>query len=512
MSLLGFAGQAVYIGQGRLDDTGLVVRYPQEVYYNGAMRRTDWSVKSILQDFFSSGRPGWAGGGGGIPSDYRNRLSLGSMSLLSRVYNVIPLGDVEFQQATLADALDDIIGRIGTISFREVPDGNGSRLEFFELGDPNASTKRIIVAREGENVSDVGANVQAIGHTEEGGEVRNRVVALGARRKFVVSVFSNGTAGSRLEKAWDTSLEAGVLANPESAKRGEGADAIRTEFSEEKAFVFRRFRLPECLRRLEIDQDNAVELSNGTRLPIQVFTFPRVYTIDGSTGAVTSTAGASPVLLEGVEFDFANGYVTLREPAINIVSSDVDGNGNIADVNEAAIVGVTLTVNGERLKWDSDVRSGSGLDLDGIDTSGLIQPFVNEGFEFRQLTNIGFPVEDLAGNEYTFTAFYYLEGSGWQTYQVGPLVMADDTVDLQNFGQAALRENERVRSPYAVTIPYYSTAYRIGDMISIRGQADYVDDTHQVLSMTWNLGHDHDTVIGTDNGVPMIASQVLGQG
>lgn len=511
-SLLPFAGSKVYIGQDNIDETALAVRYPGEVVYNGQRRVTGWNVKEILKDFFSGGLPTWRGGGGGIPSDYRSQLSLGSMSLLSRSYNIVPIGDLEFSEATLNDALEQLTGIVGTVTFREVPDGSGSRLEFFEIADPQASAKRLTIARPGESISAVSANVMGMDHTEEVTDTTNRVIALGARRKFTISVLTNHSAGQRLEKAWTASLEAGVLANPESAKRTKGGESIRSEFSEAKALVFRRYRLPECVRRYLVDQDNAVELSNGTRLPIQVFKYPRVLAVNTSTGAITNSGeSATPELLEGTEFDFENGYFTLRDPAVNLSARSIDGSGNISDSYVEATVGITITVNGERLKYDSGVRSSNGLELNGIDSSGLSVAHVNESFAFRQLTNAGYPLKDFAGNEYSYPVAIYLEGTGWVSY-TNATIQQNDEAALRNFGNAAVRENEGVSSPYSVRIPYFSTAYRVGDVVSISGQNDYDADVHQVLSVAWNLTNDHGTVLSTDNGVPLIASQILGGG
>jgi hypothetical protein len=510
VSLLGLA-DTVYLGQGDLAND-MAVEYPARALYRGELRETGWTVATVLRDIFSGNPRTWKGGGGRLPSGWRSLLKLGSLAVLGSSYNDVPLGDLLFRQATLRDALDQLLGLVGSVTFRERFAGNLTYLDFFELADPSAPIKTVVVARAGETAQN--SNVLEIAHEEGADAVRTRVIALGDRRRFTISIDTDHPTAP-LEKGWNPALEAEVLANPEGAKRGveSGAagDQSRSEFSEERAKVFRRFLLPDCMRRLMIEKDLAVELSDGSRLALQVWKFPRVLAYNPVTDAWSSTAAEAPVLLEGTQFDLENGYFVLKSPAVNLVSSSADEAGKIVDLYEPAVVGLTLSVAGPRLVFDTGVRR-NGLNFQGIDGDGLVEAVTNESFGYKQFSNVGFPFEDSDGDEHVFDgAWVYLDGDGW-TYYDGQIVTQDDESIFRRFAQAALREKNTVRTTYNVTTPYWTSAYRLGDRIRVVGQSDFVFGTHQILSLSYDLTNDHSTTLSTDSSVPLIANQVLEDG
>jgi hypothetical protein len=509
VTFIGLADK-VYVGQGD-DPEDMSVEYPAAAVWRGVMQPTGWTVASVLRDIFSASTKTWRGGGGKLPTGWRNRLKLGSLAVLGSTYNEVPLGDLVFRQTTLRDALEQLVGLVGTVSFKERFEGNDTYLDFFELGDPGAPLKRVIVARSGEDAS--GSNVLDIDHEESADQVTTRIIALGDRRKFTVSCTTEHSTAP-LERSWDPLLEATVLANPEAAKRGvESGDALdetRQEFSEDLAHVFRRYLLPDCLRRLIIEKDLAVELSDGSRLAMQVWKIPRVVTYNAVTDEHESTLGTVPVLLEGTQFDLENGLFVLKAPAINLVSS-VESGGDVVDTYEEAVVGITLTAAAARLVHDTGVRL-NGMSFDGIDNDGLVDVFVNESFRFSQITNEGFPFVDGDGIGHVYDeAWLYIEGTGW-TLEDAALVTQDDEAVLAEFAKAALREKNSVRANYSVTTPFWTPAYALGDRIRVVGQDDAQEGTHQVMSVGYNLTNDHGTTISTDSSVPLTANQILEEG
>jgi hypothetical protein len=498
-SLIAMA-DSVYLGQGDLGTNDGVVRYPVTALRDGVREVTGWNVRGILRDIFgASSGPDWRGGGGSLPSGWRSRLKLGSLAALASSYNDISLGDIVFQQATLAGALDQLLGLVGTVSFRERFVGVQTYLEFFELGDPGAPVRTVKVARLGESAQ--GSNVLSISHEEAAEDVKTRLIGMGDRRKLVISVTTDH-ATAPLVPDWDPALEAEVLANPEAVKRGGGGGAeVRTEFEEALAGVFRRFRLPAVLRGLEIDGDNAVELSDGSKLGIQVFKSGRDLSYDAGSQSWTSELSAAPVLLEGVEFDLANGVFTLKEPAINLESTSLGPDNKPLDVWAPAVVGVTLTVLGPRLIHDTGARDNT-MKLTGIANDGLAEVFVNESFGYRALGgSIG---EDEFGA-------ILLVGGGWEIYPA-PLVLQDDRDALREFVEAALREKRDVRTAYSITTPFWTPGPLLGERIEVVGQNDFSYGTHQVLSLAYDLSDDHSTTFSTDSSVPLTASDVLGGG
>jgi hypothetical protein len=496
-------GENVYIGQNWGAEQDFQVDYPREVFYQGAFRETGWSVRSILRDIWSGNRRTWKGGGGSLPTAWRNRLALGSLEVLQSAYNDVTLGDIVFRQTTLTSALEELLGLVGTVSFRERFVGDTAYLDFFELADPRAPVREVRVARELESIS-AGANVLTISHEESLEDVKTRLIGLGARRQFVVSATTYHPTAP-LEKVWDSELEAAVLANPQEAKKSEQQGQ---EGSEEQAQVFRRYRLPECLRRLLLERENAIELNDGTRLAIQVWKWPvaLVYTTEDGW---TSTPGEAPTLLEGTQFDLANGLFTLRAPAINLVGSELGADNVPVDDYEEAHVGVTLTVGGGRIAHDTGVVE-NGATLDGVGAVGLVEIIENESFGFRKIGAAA--LEDLAGDPHEFLdTWVYIEGEGWTLYEVAE-VLQDDERAFRDFVDMALREKNTPRSAYQVTTPFWTPAYRLGDAIRVTGQRDFRASTHQVLSLSYNLSNDHSTTFGTDSQVPMVASDILGGG
>lgn len=585
-SALGWADR-VYLGQDWAAETNLVVRYPADYWDGAAWVAAGWTPKEILKDWFSGNEATAKGGGGSLPNGWRTRLKLGSLAVLGRAFNEIDLGGLEFQQATLRDALDQMLERIGTVGIRERFDSNDCILDFFELADAGAPAQQVVVARRGESI--LGSNVLDIVHERGEVDVRTRLMVMGDRRRYTVSV-STEHPTAPLERAWDPVHEQQVLDYPDgevdgalaiaswsgngthvtvvttgehgvtlpmrvsisgagdingtyaltsaggtsltfaSTVTGSGASGgvvvpedrgIVVEYQPPKAFVFRRFRLPECLRRLRVEQDIPLDLSDGTRPRMQVWKFPRTYVWDEEAGEYTSAASTTPELITGWEYDPATGYITLGKPATNLVGTVVaeepDETGTLQAVShdtfEGAVVGVTLTVAAERLMHDTGVRANS-MDMDGIGDQGLVEAIVNEQFGFHQITNVGAAFADGAGGEHTFPTCFVLlgeEGGVW-SYWPAAEVTRDDEENLIAVAEAALREKNPVRENYTVTIPWATWAHRIGDRIEIVGQDDFSFGTHQVMTISHSLGRNHQSSISTDTAVPTVASEILGEG
>ncbi len=498
----------VYLAQDRASE-GMEILYPARARKNGVETETGWTLKSILYDIWSAPRaPTWRGGGGGLPSDWRAKLKIGNLTVLDRSWNRFPIGDLSFSQATLRDALDQILGIAGTVTCREeFRVGGQTWLQFYEVADPWLPMLDLTVAQAGASI--LGSNVAQITHEEGAEEAITRLIALGDRRQFVVSIRTDSAAGALIPD-WNAALESTVLANPECGRRGaeSGAagDQSRNEFTEARARVFRCFKLPECVRRLWIGRDNALELSDGSRVAIQVWKWPRKLTWDTGTSAWVSELAAAPVLLEGAAIDTERLTLTLKKPAINMVGASVDGAGNILDEYEAAIVGITITVGGDRLHHDTGVRA-NGLDLDGIANSGLVETVRNESFRFVQMTNEGYPFVGVTYGD----AWVYVDGTGWVHY-VGATAIEDDSASLRDFAEMALYEKNRVRAKYSVGTPGYTGAYRLGDRIRIVGQADAQYGVHQIAQRSIDLTRNHAISISTDNSLPLVASEILGSG
>lgn len=505
-SITGLLG-SVYVGQAYMALHGGVVEYPQRALRDGVMTTTGWTAKGIIRDLFDGGVPTWRGGGGRIAAGWTGQVKLGNLSALDDAFNSVVLGDVAFRHVSAAEALEDLLGRIGTISFAERFSGGTVYLDFFELGDPGAPTRSVRVVRPGASVA--GTNVLAMTHEESVAEMRNRIIAVGDRRKLVVSATTFHTTAP-LEKLWNSAHEAAVLASPARGTVPSQEGVNPGEWFPGAENVFRRYRLPECLRRQVIDSANAVELSDGSVLPIQFWKLGLDLSYDAELGYWTSVAATVPTLLQGCSLDLQTGVVMLKDQAINLEESFVDEDNNPIDVWVEAEIGVTLTVSGPRLIWDTGVTDGE-VSLLGIAADGLAEVFNNDSFAFRQLGTGDWPLADSRGVTHTFDATYTLAGNEW-LITLGANVLQDDGVALAQYAELAVRERGRPRTSYSITTPFWTPGYRIGDRIDVVGQDDFVARGHQIASVTYDLTHDHSTTISTSTDVPMIASQVLGEG
>lgn len=503
-SVIGLAG-AVYVGQAWIARHGGVVEYPQLALRDGVLAATGWTVKSILRDIFDGGAPTWRGGGGAIPAGWAARIRLGDLGTLDDAFNAVVVGDVEFRQASLAEALEDLLGRIGTVAFRERFSGGTTYLDFFEIGDPGAPVRTVRAVRPGAAIA--GTNVLTMVHEDSVEEMRNRVIALGAARKLVISVTTEHETAP-LERLWNTAHEAAVLASPARGTVPSQAGVNPGEWVPGYENVFRRYRLPECVRRRLIDQANAVELSDGSTVPIQIWKRGLDLEFDAETGYWVSEAAAAPTMLQGASLNIQTGVIELRDQAINLEESFVDTDNNPIDVWVEAVVGVTLTVNGPRLGHDTGL-SGDEVDLAGIGTDGLAEIFANESFGFRQLGTGDWPLEDSRGETHAFDTTTMLVGNEW-VITVGADVLQDDEAALAQYAELAARERGRVRAGYQVQTPFFQPGYRVGDRIDLVGQDDFVARGHQIGSITHDLTNDHGTAISTSTDIPMVASQVLG--
>lgn len=504
----------VYLGQ-ELDGGSCVVDY------------TGRTCTSILRDIFNRT----------LPSQWRSKLDLG---LIDEAANEAPVGDIVFRQATLRAALDQVLGLVGTLSVRESFRAGGKAvLEVFKLADESAPVRRCVVARPDAAIA--GTNILTVEHNEALDDVRTRLIGMGDFRKYVLSV-TTAHPTHPLQKLWQERLEPCVLAAPDGEADGSG---VQPHFYDGQQFVFRRYGLPECLREYHFDSDNAIETTDGSvdadgvpvtkRLAIQVWKYGRTL-VQNADGTWTSTANDTPELIDGADLHLDQGFFLLKKPAVNlsastvgsaaVVTSDpsepideedpdpppdppdpvVESKFRIIDTYVEAVVGITLTVVGDRLQHDTE--ADADFAVEGIETDGLTEIVVNDSFKFAQVTNDNEPI---GGVE--FDCAYYLEGDGWVLATEAPATaLADDTENLRTFTEAALAEKNKVRATYTITTPYATNEFKVGDRVEIVGQSDFEYGTHQILSVAHTLGHDHSTTISTDNAVPMTSNEILSSG
>ncbi len=481
----------VYIGQADIDDNSLYVYYPEYAYENGVYKETGWNIKTCLRDVFNSSLRTWKGGGGSIPSQYRSKLQLGSLSVLNSKWNNVKIAS-EYKNTTLRSFLDDILRASGYIRFSEEFRSSGDTvLKFFELASYTNNTKTMKIASRGECIR--GSNIQDLEYSESLDGVINRCTVLGDYQRYMISL-TLGNGG--LIKGWNTALESSVLSDPESAQ---GGQEVTGSTSKEKQRVFREYDLNPIFKKYNIDKENFLDVTSG-KLPIQVLKYGIAsYSHDTTTGTTTMTISSTPnELITGFELDVDSLKLKLNEPAINHKSRSLVS-GVVTDVYEEALIALTITIRGKQLIYDTGTKS-SPYNLTGISSDGLNEVIGPLPFRYEQYTNKGFPID---GVEYN--CVYYTSTTGFVT-KTSQDVYIDQTKDLENAGNIFLFEKSQIKTTYDITIPYYTKSYEVGDRLIIQGPRDFNYYPHVINNISWDLTEEHKTYIRTDSNEPEVAS------
>jgi hypothetical protein len=513
----------VYIGQANFNNNALEVFYPKIALYNGAYKKTNWTTISILRDWFGSSLKTWRGGGGSIPSQYRHMLSLGDTSVLSSVYNTVPFGDLEFKQISLKDGLDKLLSDIGTVSFIERFRGYKTYLDFFELASPYSPIRDFYICPS-PNSSAIGTNVISLSKSESIEDMVNRIICVGDRRKFVVTL----SRASHMTGLWDDSLNNDVLQNPSGTIQAGGTslDETSQEYWRKRNLVFKKYQIPIAFQNVVIDEQNAItetDLNDTTKesaLPIQIFAYkhkyvfasnlksvlsevdcPEVYAVPGDVPGYYAVALTEPKMLESVTFDAKKGIILFSQPNVYPAVSFVNGNNLPVEIYKESNFFITFTYNGSRIIYDTKLRS-NGVYIDNIQSDGKTE-VIDVSFGYIQYGNTNYPLD---GQTYS-TCIFQLSDGTW--YDGSDLIAQDDTAALKYYAEVALQEKGRKKNAYNIVTPNLFIGPRIGDRIRVIGEDTFYGNTNQITSMTYNLSADHGTSITTDSGVPMTASTIL---
>jgi hypothetical protein len=486
-SVLGFADDIYLIKDN--NETRFEIKYTKIAPRDNEIKLTNWDIKQILRDIFSSSLSTWRGGGANIPSNYRSILKLGNMSVFNSVYNKIKLDDIEFKQQTLKEVLDYLLDLLQTVSIRERFEGNICYLDFFELGNMQGSKDMRIAANA--NASAKGTNILNISKSETIDATKDRVKVVGDQIKHIISI--------EMIKDWDESLEADVLKNPEgNLSEGEiSYSALQSRYWQRREKVFRNYKLPLIFKNYQIDDNLPITKINGEQLPI--FIFKKAYKPKFNT--LTSEFEAEDLetfeLVANGQFDPINLSVILDKPNVYLSRGWVDDQNKPREEYTANKLYITFCYNDGRLAYDSGTKSNN------IKTPfDRVQLIEASSFKYIQYGNAGNPAGDI---EIPF-CYLFDEVNGWQLIEDS--VYIDDIGDLELYADIALSELNRKKEAYNISTPFYTNAYRAGDNIIINGEQSG-GKIHQIISINHNLGADHGSQIITDNSVPNIASNVL---
>lgn len=527
----------VYIGDGCTPITQYA-HYPTYAFRNGILRPTKWLASEILRDFTTSrAKKSWRGGGGTLPSQHISVLKFGDLSMLNK-----EVGEVTFDGITLKSALQEIVAKVGNVGYREVADYNGVKIEFYQLtgGAASKNVKNIRVATQGESCGN--SNVAEISSEFSNVDVKTRIIAMGARIQYVLSAIwhpwleAEETA-NHLIPAWNRNLETYALQDPEQVKEpyqheaqavaikdsdllinretepeeeeeSESASASApaqtmavVEEEEQEAIlknVFTRFKLPNLiLENIQyITNEIPIEIAGEQCKPVAIkWTVPLVWS-DAQKGYIADIeAPLTPVAIGDYTLDVNSGFITIGEPAICIYSQVVNADAETVTTYIPCPISITLCFAGERLMHDTG-QVYSDARWYPLGRHGLVSRIDNESFQKVMLGDNAFPQT-------------YLYNGNSVIVTPAPSVYRDDSKTLKQLAEKVLDESNDERRTYSITLPYFDSSFRIGDLISLQGVSDYDFGAHTICTINHNLTQQHSTTISTDNSAPLINSNLF---
>lgn len=440
----------------------LCPRYPRLSAMRNGIRRPLWHPRDILYDLIS-----------GLPSYWSQAVALGMTDALrEEPYKTRGLVEWDFTAVSVLEAIETIVSAWGDVTFVERYTGTGLPrvyLDFYRIGESGGRGRKVVSLLACGSSSQIG--VEEIGGTTEVVDRVDRVILVGAPYRVMITAWTGDeVAARRLRKGWVTKLvtivqtywddtinqpvsrtvtktnEEWVLDDPDYGRRGSDL------FHPDCEYVFRRYKLPECLlsEGLRIESDNAVRQlqedpadNDPKRLGRQVFktrltystrrtdyeiaqqlleaghlTSSYGYDCGGEYGygyGYESTAGFRLLNLSQVDLvgevipddigggqsvvpleliDGAtisdDGTVLLSEPAINVIYKGYCGNKEQI-IRAEADVAVTITIAHEqRLTVDTGQPpyQPGRLSLVGQDGS-ILSDSKPEDWEYSQVTTLG---------------------------------------------------------------------------------------------------------------------------
>jgi hypothetical protein len=506
----------VYVGQGAGVGT---VRYPRYDRYTGA--ETGWTLDGIIQDLFASGV---------LPDAWRGKVRLGSLDGARRAGQRIQMPDITFRAASYGAALRKLLELAPDVWVRERYGPTITYLDFGQFGRP--AGLRTLRAPTATEQTAGGAMLAASEMDSDNSQIVSRVVGFGAG---VETMLTTGTvdppppwpavSAAYLEPDWGdaspyplglgeslTPAEQDVLDYPDLANLSKpGYNPLYSQ-------IFRRFRLPECLRTLDVQGNNTAIDGSGQRVKLQVFGERRTYDerLDGEgkpTGAFDGTVDPSGFDLLNFSFDNRSKILTLHDPAIAAGSYEWSETLKRAGaVNVRRNIWITLTVKEDEqnaLKFDTGTLGNIGYP--GFGTEGIVFSFNNPQLEYRQVGSVAGQFRDSTGAGFGFGALWVDSWDGtW--YSVGidaPMVIRNDAPWLAQLCNSYLAERLRRRRTFLLNLDGMLFGLLPGDGVRLLNVgAD--GDQFTVLGIYWRMtGGRFGTEILLSNEVPGVADSVF---
>lgn len=499
----------VFVGQ----DLGLGrVVFPRE---DEAGRRTSWGLASVLRWLFAEEV---------LSANWRALVGLGSVAAVEAAEDGVFFPELTFTAGdTYLEALRTVHALAGRVVMRErYTNGGKVLLDWVPVNDRAGAVRRIqapteVLGPEG------GATALEVRVRRDSRGCVNRVVGYGRNRETMVTCTTSALAwGERMTPAWTgasaygadlgvdpstlTAAEAAVLANPDLATPG------RPAFREDYQWIFRRFKLPESLRRHTIQGANVLADDDGRLLPVQYFRERYEYTANPEAGvdARGSVSASAFELLNGGKIT-EDGYVHFAEPVVAPYEYRApEGTRDRVVVYRRMHAAVTLTVMERDAcpRYDTGVRGRLRQELVAA-APGLVAQFKNESVRLQRVGTEAGEWVDADGVGHTWSAIYWdPDAEDWQVLLTPgtPVVVRDDTEVLGELAEAHLAERNARRTEATVTVPGVWNDHQVGDMVRVLGRG--IDGlVLQVAAVTFgglDAGEMPVTVLELTDGVPQV--------
>lgn len=498
----------VYVGE---NEELSIVEYPRR---DALGRETGWTLSKILKDLFSDAA---------MPAEWRSIIKLGAIEAVERTESDVEMPDIKFTSDSYRAALRYLLNLAGRVGISERFTDDVTYLDFYVQGDSDGSVQSLQLPTDSLGPEE-GALVLSATRTKDTSVVRGIVRGWGRNKEIMLTVGTdaNGESGvgEGLEPAWEnatgydfeaavvlTEQESAVLSNPECCQAGSPV------FREDCLDVFRRFRLPESIRRQYIEKKNLLSIFVGDeekerKLDLQVFQQLVDYTYDGSNnldwqGAISSTDFE---LIPGVKID-EDGYVLFPRPLIGVWQYRTNAATNSPEHVYTRLQGyltLSLLMRGKSVGYQT--RSGGSREVQGVKPKFT---FKNENLVYQVLGTQENELLDGDGVGHTYDCIWFDPESGfWRRMETAgtPELIDSDFDRLAGICEASRDEVSRQAMMVVVDLPGLWNSFRVGGLFRVRGRG-FDQEVYQVSQVLLDVDFGFTQLIGQEGKPRFVTNQ-----
>lgn len=433
---------------------------------------TGWTLERVVENLFAGLEPHWA-----------TKVGLGDIGALRWAGRYVDLPDVTFSASGYWTALRHLLGLAPDVGVAERYTEQRTLLDFYVMGRPGGY--HVVSVPTPGGGPELGETVTAWQSEEDDEEVYSRVVGYGGAietqvtvgtanpggtwpavcEAFLIPDWMGATAYPPAPAETLTAAEQAVLENPALASPGDA------QFRPEYGGIFRRFRLPECLRYHVVEQGNLARDLAGLPIGRQVFIEEYEFNLEETGGKLGTLKTDGFRQIQGARYDPKTRVLELSKPAVAVAEYVYDSGAHEYTRRYArANVWATLTIQetwGRRLRYDTGVKGD--LSLPGLGMAGITDSFVNEQIQYERVGSGSGEFVDSRGRGYGFGSIWWDETVGiWQSVGIGaPVAIQDDSRWLRAVCEGMLAERCRRRQTWNVRFPAALFGFRIGDGLRI---------------------------------------------